>query len=151
MTSNRKLLSIEDIIVMLRYMSPSFFIDYCTNNYNNKSVLIQSVQYRELALHANAAASSLLRLSERVELRESNGRCADHHDSLAAPEKRLQLQRLLDSIVSIVGWIERSYFDLLDHAELFTERCEIENLFYSFYKEDVRFVEKFSERFVPGF
>ena len=168
MTSNRKLLSIEDIIVMLRYMSPSFFIDYCTNNYNNKSVLIQSVQYREaahrerlfgrtssrrneLALHANAAASSLLRLSERVELRESNGRCADHHDSLASPEKRLQLQRLLDSIVSIVGWIERSYFDLLDHAELFTERCEIENLFYSFYKEDVRFVEKFSERFVPGF
>ena len=34
MTSNRKLLSIEDIIVMLRYMSPSFFIDYCTNTYN---------------------------------------------------------------------------------------------------------------------
>ena len=40
MTSNRKLLSIEDIIVMLRYMSPSFFIDYCTNNYNtNRSNL----------------------------------------------------------------------------------------------------------------
>lgn len=31
MTSTRKLLSIEDIIVVLRYMSPSFFIDYCTN------------------------------------------------------------------------------------------------------------------------
>ena len=97
-----------------------------------------SSRRNELALHANAAPSSLLRLSERVELRESNGRCADHHDSL-------------DSIVSIEDWIERSYFDLLDHAELFTERCEIENLFYSFYKEDVRFVEKFSERFVPGF
>ena len=27
-TSNRKLLSIEDIIVMLRYMSPSTFLDY---------------------------------------------------------------------------------------------------------------------------
>ena len=29
-TSNRKLLSIEDIIFVLRYMSPSFFIEYCT-------------------------------------------------------------------------------------------------------------------------
>lgn len=110
-----------------------------------------SSRRNELALHANAAPSLCLRLFEPVELREPNGRCADRHDSLASPEKRLQLQRILDSIVSTVGWIERSYFDLLDHAELFTERCEIENLFYSFYKEDVRFVEKFSERFIPGF